>query len=334
MTLAPGSRNGSAAGRAAPDSAVTQASTAAALGLRREAEAQAGALPALLIAAEQLARTVQMGGHGRRRAGAGEEFWQYRPAHAGDSARFVDWRRSARSDGQFVRDREWQLAQSLSLWVDGSASMRFTGAPGGAQARPEKASRAALLALALAVLALRAGERVGLAGGTEGALVPPRPGRGQLLALASRLSALTVTAAEPDIAALADYGRPDGAGIPAQGRAVFLSDFFGDVEALSAAVAPLAGRGVQGVLMQVLDPVEEEFPYDGRTIFESMGGALRFETRQARDLRARYRDRLAERRDRLAQIARAAGWQVATHHTGSPPQVALLWLHAALERGR
>lgn len=286
------------------------------LSLRREAEAQAGALPALLLAAEQLAATVQMGGHGRRRAGPGEEFWQYRPALPGDSMRFVDWRRSARSDAQYVRDREWLLAQSLNLWADGSASMRFTGA----KSRPAKGARARLLALALAVLAVRAGERVGL----SGPMAPARPGRAQLMTLAALLSA------EEDAG---DYGAPEITGIASQARAVFLSDFFGDIAAVEVAVGQLSDRGVTGILMQVVDPAEEDFPFDGRTIFESMSGSLRHETREARDLRSRYRARLAERRDRLEALARHAGWQVSVHRTDAPAQAALLWLHAALERG-
>ncbi|MGD9918337.1 MAG: DUF58 domain-containing protein [Paenirhodobacter sp.] len=291
----------------------------AALSLRRQAE-EGAALPALLIAAEHLAATVQMGGHGRRRAGPGEEFWQYRPAHSGDAARFVDWRRSARSDAQFVRDREWQLAQSLHLWVDDAASMRFSGAPSGRHARPTKAGRAQVLALALAVLAIRAGERVGL----TGPLAPPRPGRAQLVTLASVLAS---------DAGATDYGAPEVTGIAAQARAVFLSDFFGDLGAIERALGALADRGVSGVMVQVLDPAEEDFPFDGRTIFESMAGGLRHETREAGDLRARYVARLAERRARLADLALKAGWQFSTHHTGAPAQAALLWLHGALERG-
>ncbi|WP_415183601.1 DUF58 domain-containing protein [Phaeovulum sp.] len=288
-----------------------------ALALRREGEAAASSLPPLLVAAEHLASTVQMGGHGRRRAGAGAEFWQFRPAHEGDEARLIDWRRSARSDLQIIRDREWQAAQSVHLWVDDAASMQFSGA----KARPEKSARARLLALALAVLMIRAGERVGLAG----PLAPPRPGKAQLMQLAALLSAE---------GAGADYGVPEASAIIARSRAVFMSDFMGDPGPVQSALGALADRGVNGVMLQVLDPVEEEFPFDGRTIFESIGGTLRYETRQAGDLRSRYRDRLAERRALLASLARSAGWQFSTHHTGESAQAALLWLYAALERRR
>lgn len=131
---------------------------------------------------------------------------------------------------------------------------------------------------------------------------------------------------------VADYGVPDTMGIVSYGRAVFLSDFLGNLTGVEAALGQAADRGVRGALVQVLDPAEEEFPFDGRTIFESMGGSLRHETQRAGDLRSRYLARLAERKDRLETIARASGWHFHCHHTGQGAQPALLWLYRALER--
>jgi uncharacterized protein (DUF58 family) len=284
--------------------------------LRSRAEALGQTLPPLLAEAEMLAATVMLGEHGRRRAGLGDEFWQYRPAHQGDSARMIDWRRSARSDAHFVREREWQAAQSVTIWVDPSKSMAFTGD----KSRAPKSDRARLLGLALAVLLLRGGERVGLAG-----LAQPRAGRTQLLRLAARLAGEEASA---------EYGAPETEGMVSHGRAVFLSDFLGDLSGIEAGLARASDRGVKGVLIQVLDPAEEEFPFDGRTIFESMGGTMRHETQQAGELRDRYLARLAERKDRLASLGRAVGWHFTTHHTGSPAQSALLWAYAALQGGR
>jgi uncharacterized protein (DUF58 family) len=284
--------------------------------LRARAEALGQTLPPLLAEAEMLAQTVMLGEHGRRRAGSGDEFWQYRPSHHGDSARMIDWRRSARSDAHFVREREWQAAQSVTLWVDPSKSMAFTGA----KARASKSDRARLLALALAVLLLRGGERVGLAG-----LTPPRSGRNQIVKLADRLASSEASA---------DYGAPAVEGMVSHGRAVFLSDFLGDLAGVEAALARASDRGVKGALLMVLDPAEEEFPFDGRTIFESMGGSLSHETKKAGELRDRYLARLAERKDRLTTLGRAVGWHFTTHHTGTPAQSALLWAYRALEGGR
>ncbi len=288
----------------------------AATDLRARAEALGSTLPPLLAEAEHLAQTVILGAHGRRRAGVGDDFWQYRAAHPGDAARAIDWRRSARSDSHFVREREWQAAQSVLFWVDPSQSMAFSGD----RSRPPKADRARLLALALAVLLLRGGERVGLTG--QGA---PRGGRAQLLAMAEALGRA---------APAADYGTPSDEGLMSHGRAVFLSDFLGDLAPAESALSRAADRGVRGVLLQVLDPVEEEFPFDGRTVFVSMGGSLTHETQEAGDLRARYLARLAERKSRLADLARLSGWHYLTHDTGKPAQAALLWAYQALEGGR
>jgi uncharacterized protein (DUF58 family) len=284
--------------------------------LRARAEALGQTLPPLLAEAEMLAANVMLGEHGRRRSGLGDEFWQYRPAHQGDSARMIDWRRSARSDAHFVREREWQAAQSVTLWVDPSRSMSFSGDKG----RAPKSDRARLLALALAVLLLRGGERVGLAG-----MATPRAGRAQMLRLAARLSS--------DETAM-EYGAPETEGMVSHGRAVFISDFLGDIAGVEAALGRASDRGVRGALIQVLDPAEEEFPFDGRTIFESMGGTMQHETKKAGDLRGRYLARLSERKDRLSTLARAMGWHFSSHHTGSPAQSALLWAYRALEGGR
>ena len=282
--------------------------------LRQGAEALAAPFPPLLAEAEHLATTVLLGEHGRRRAGIGDTFWQYRPALPFDEARSIDWRRSGRADTTFIREKEWQVAQSVILWVDRAASMSFGSAKDG----PTKARRARLLALAAAVLLIRGGERVGL----TGLRLPPRGGEGQLMRLAALLG-------EGDAA---DYGSPEAQGMLPHSRACFISDFLGDMEPVETALTRAADRGVRGALVQVLDPQEEAFPFDGRTIFESMGGSLRHETLKAGDLRARYLERLAERKDRLAQLARITGWQFHTHHTGESAAAALLWLYGALER--
>ena len=285
--------------------------------LRARAEALGQSLPPLLAAAEHLAATVTFGEHGRRRPGRGDDFWQYRPARAGDSLRWIDWRRSARSDQAFVQEREWQAAQSVVLWVDRAQSMDFAGG-----SRPPKSDRARLLALALAALLVRAGEQVGLAGHPQ----PPRAVKGQMQRLLEVLAADLTAPAQDYAAALPDD-------FIRQGRAVFISDFLGDLSGLQRSLAQAAASGVKGLLVQVLDPDEEAFPFDGRTVFVSMGGSLAHETQSAGDLRGRYLARLGERKARLAELAQAAGWVYASHHTGQPATTALLWTYRALQGG-
>ncbi len=285
------------------------------LTLRARAETEAARFPPLLARAEQLAGTVLLGEHGRRRAGQGDDFWQYRPVQQGDPMRMIDWRRSARSDAQFVREREWQIAQSVMLWVDQAASMRFAS-----DAKvPEKSDRARLLALAVAVLLVRGGERVGL----TGTALPPRRGNQQLLRLAEMFA----------LDDAADYGLPESRAMIPQARAMFVSDFLSDFAPVEAALTKAADRGVRGALVQVLDPSEEAFPFQGRTIFQSMGGTLAHETLKAGDLRGRYLERLAARKAALADLCAATGWQYHCHHTHTSAQSALLWIWQSLGRG-
>lgn len=286
------------------------------LALRSKAEEQASRLPPLLARAEQLAGAVLLGEHGRRRAGLGDDFWQYRPAQIGDSRRLIDHRRSAMGDVQYVREREWQIAQSVMMWVDQGASMRFSSD----DALPTKADRARLVGLALAILLIRAGERVGL----TGTRLPPRRGNAQVIRLADMLSE---DASE-------DYAPPEHRAMIPNARAVFISDFLGDLDQVKTALTKAADRGVRGVLIQILDPSEEAFPFRGRTIFESVGGTLEHETLKAGDLRDRYLQRLAERKADLDALCAVAGWRHMVHHTDASAQSALLWLWRAIDGGR
>jgi len=289
------------------------------VGLRRDAEAIASALPPLLTEAEMLAATVSMGVHGRRRAGAGEDFWQYRQAMPGDTMSQIDWRRSARSDAFYIRQMEWESAQSVSIWVDDARAMDYRGA----ETPQTKRERASLLALALAVLLVKGGERVSLMGTGAAA---PRNDRAQLGRMAIELA----DAGHGPIAGRPDHGTPPSEGFTRGGRAVFFSDFLGDLEAVRPAMERAADHGVQGCLVQVLDETEEVFPFEGRMIFESMSGSVRFESHRARALRDAYLARLAEHRALLGEMARRLGWQILHHHSSESPRAALLWLYMAL----
>lgn len=283
--------------------------------LRRDAERISGALPPLLVEAQRLAITLAPGVHGRRRAGPGESFWQYRAAHPGDVLSSIDWRRSARSDRLFVRELEWEAAETVLFWCDRSLAMDYRSA-----ASPRsKIERAKLLTLALSVLLTRGGERFGLVGTPA---ERPLTGERQLMNFAAHLLA--------DEENRPEFGAAPVISLKKIGKLLFFSDFMGPREDVIPRVAEAAGQGVSGVLVQILDPAEEEFPFAGRMRFESMGKQYRHETDQALSLREAYLKRLAERRDELADLARRSGWQLLLHRTDESPRKALLALHAHL----
>jgi uncharacterized protein (DUF58 family) len=269
------------------------------------------------LAADRLAQNALMGGHGRRRSGVGEDFWQYRPYQPQqDTLRAIDHRRSGKSDGYFVRQQEWRTAQSLQIWVDSARSMQFSS-----QTTPSKFQQAGVLALALAIAAEKAGEKVGLA--TTG--LPPARGRKQIFRLAD---AFLKPGLEEYTTALEPVFLPNA-------RALFISDFLGDLDPLKLALSKAVDAGINGVILQVLDPAEVEFPYRGRAVFQSPLKRLQHDSLQAADLRAQYLQRLAARRDGLANLAKDAGWQLIDYVSNANPISALLQLHKALgQEGR
>src|SRR5271157_875155 len=124
--------------------------------LQVRAEQAAAVLPPLLVAAERVAATVAQGVHGRRRVGQGETFWQFRQYEPGDAASRIDWRESAKSQRFYIRETEWEAAQSVWLWRDPSPSMDYGSAEyiSGAE-WPSKRNRAELLLVAMASLLVR-----------------------------------------------------------------------------------------------------------------------------------------------------------------------------------
>ena len=273
------------------------------------AEQLGAGLPPLLVEAERVATTVMPGVHGRRRAGPGEAFWQFRAYVPGDQANRIDWRQSGKSDRLFVRETEWEAAQTVALWLAAGPGMDWRSG----KEVPSKALRAQLLLLALAALLLRGGERVRLFG-----LPRPFAGRGALSAIAESLPRMAP--------------RPEDQRIARHARAVLFGDFWDPLETTRAAIARLAAQGVRGHLLQVLDPAEETLPYTGRIRFEDVAAngtppALLPRVEAVREL---YAERLARHRAGLAALAQSAGWSFATHRTDHPPEAALLALHQVL----
>src|SRR5580698_6476716 len=125
-----------------------------------EGRTLAASMPRLILEARRIAATVIHGLHGRRRAGPGENFWQYRRFLSGEPARRVDWRRSARDEHLYVREQEWEAAHTVWIWADRSPSMVFTSS----LAQESKLDRTLVITFALAEVLVQAGERVGMPG--------------------------------------------------------------------------------------------------------------------------------------------------------------------------
>ena len=260
----------------------------------------AARMPRLILEARRVTASLAGGLHGRRRAGPGESFWQFRPFVTGEAAGRIDWRRSGRDDRLYVREREQETPHAVWLWIDRSASMAFRSD----LAEAPKIERAFVLGLALADTLVEAGERVGLLG-----LHQPTASR----RVAERF-AETYAAHEAD----ENDDLPPADAIGRLDEAVIIGDLLAPVDAIRARVQAISARGARGHLAMIVDPVEETFPFGGQAVLEEPEAGLKLRIGDAASWSRSYRDRMEAHRGAIAAVARSRGWTLTIHHTDKP----------------
>lgn len=287
--------------------AVTSVATPEALA---RARLRASLVPDLLVEARRVVNTVIAGWHGRRRRGIGENFWQFRPYVEGEAMSRIDWRRSARDDHTYIRDREWEAAHTVWLWADPSPSMLFKSRT----AVVSKESRALVLILALAELLSRSGERIAWPGLTD-----PFTARNGAERIAARLAHAPSLPSRPELLPVRRFC-----------DIVIVSDFLDPPEEIQQWLGPLASRGVRAHLIEVADPAEENFPYAGRTEFRDPESGERLTAGRAETLQQDYRRLYAARREELSLWCKRLGWSFTVNHTDGLASDALVKVHLAM----
>lgn len=275
------------------------------------ARARASLIPDLLVEARRVANTVYSGWHGRRKRGVGENFWQFRQYSPGENMSRIDWRRSARDESNiYVQDKEWQATHTVWLWVDESPSMLFKSN----SATVAKQSRALVLAFAMAELLARSGERVGWLGVTKPIL--------------SRNAAEKL--AEALILAEPQTEFPTNPNLGPHSDLVLFSDFLDPIETNAERLQNLMKRGAKGHVVQIIDPVEEVFPYSGRVEFNDPETGEKFIAGNAETLKGEYETEISLRTEAMRQNTAALNWSFIRHHTDRLASEALGTLHLHL----
>jgi uncharacterized protein (DUF58 family) len=271
----------------------------------------ADAMPRLILEARRVASTVIHGLHGRRRAGPGENFWQYRRFVSGEPAQNVDWRRSARDDHLYVREREWEASHTVWIWPDRSPSMTFASA----LSKDSKLERALVVAFALAEVLVQGGERVGVPG-----LLRPTASRNVIEKMAEAiLHDPTERASLP----------PSFAASPLS-EIVLLSDLWAPIGEVRSIVAQLSATGAHGHVVQIVDPAEESFPYSGRVEFIEPEGAGSVTAGRAETWRNDYQGIVERHRAAIRAESDLRGWSFAIHRTDRPASELLLVMHSRM----
>jgi uncharacterized protein (DUF58 family) len=276
-----------------------------------ESRTLADSMPRLILEARRVAATVIHGLHGRRRAGPGENFWQYRRFVSGEPASRVDWRRSARDDHLYVREQEWEAAHTVWIWPDRSPSMAFASP----RVHDSKLYRTLVIALALAEVLVEGGERVGIPG-----LMRPTGSRNVVDQIAQAIV----------------HDRSERASLPPTfapsplAEIVLLSDLWSAIDDVRRTIAQLSGSGARGHVVQVVDPAEETFPYSGRIEFVEPEGFGRITAGRAETWRVDYTARVLRHRTEIRSETDRVGFSFAIHRTDRPASELLLALHARI----
>ncbi|MAN45551.1 MAG: DUF58 domain-containing protein [Alphaproteobacteria bacterium] len=276
--------------------------------LRAEAESLARQLPGLNFKAEA-SEAAHIGSAGRRRAGTGEHFWQYRRYAQEDAAERVDWRRSAKGNDLFVRETELETARTVLFWCDDSAGFRWKGE----HDLRTKAEEARLLMLTMGIMMSKDGERVGMLGAGRSASFGKKA--------IARLSE--------------DLERGTGGNFPPPPRAaatlIIASDFYDPLPDWRARLAPIAAKCPEGILLAISAPIEESFPFEGRVKLRRPGTTADRILGRAETLREDYLRRFAEQRAGLKTLAHQMGWRLVTQTVGQPSLEAAARLKAQIE---
>lgn len=260
----------------------------------------AARLPRLTLEARRISATLTAGLHGRRCAGPGENFWQYRALASGEAFSRVDWRRSARhADQLYVREREWEAAHSIFLFIDRSASMQF----GSDLAISSKEDSAITLGLALADCLVKSGERVALLG-----LTRPMAQTN----IIDRFAEILLRAGDDtrDV--------PPMVALPPRAETVLITDTLAPLDEIEKSLSSIQKFGASCHLLRIIDPAEESFPFEGETELFGVESDDRLSIGDASLFGIRYRAAFAAHGEALAELCVKKGTSLITHRTDRP----------------
>ena len=204
-----------------------------------------------LLARHQTVSSLSTYGlHNRKRSGLGERFWQYRAYETGEDASKIDWRRSARGDQLYVKEKELESLRDYNIWIDCASSMKFLSTLG----QEDKLTRAIIIGLAIADLILRSGDRVGLLGSSA-----PSSSHVALKKIAHQLEEHIVSNFNSSIPLLA---RPSK-----RSKIIIISDFLNNSANLKDTLNYYSNFEISGLIIMINDPCEVAFPFSGETQF-------------------------------------------------------------------
>lgn len=259
------------------------------------------ALAGLDFVARTVVEGFLAGGHRSPRRGSSAEFAQHREYAPGDDVRHVDWRIFAKNERVVVKEFIEESNLLAHIAVDTSGSMGFTSGAS-RTARWTKLDYARWVAAALGHLIIGQRDTVSLELFDDGPTqrIPPGGGAPQRASMIELLESAAPSGATDEGAAFTELATR----LPKRGVAVLISDFLGDLEPMFAGIEAIVARGHEPLLLQVLDPRELDFQYEGYLRLDDLEGSGSLKV-DARVIGAAYREEVERHQQGIAQRAAA-----------------------------
>ena len=274
--------------------------------MRLNAEELSNKIPSLYVKADRIANTIWEGMHNRNKDGLGDNFWQFRKYEYGDPAHLIDWKKTAKSNETFIQEKELQTLQNFVIWRDTSKSMNFRSS----ESIDTKLYRANLFTLALTIILSKSGENIVLNG------------------LKSKLlkggNAVNFVSNQINEKVTDSYkSSPNVNEIKNNSDVILIGDFLNNIIETEKTIKELSNRGINGIIIQILDPAERFFPYKGRINFNGLEGEKNILIGKAESVRNDYKKAIKIHIEKLEKLITSYSWKYILDNSDQDASISL-----------
>ena len=274
--------------------------------MRLKAEELSNKIPSLYVKADRIANTIWEGMHNRNKDGLGDNFWQFRKYEYGDPAHLIDWKKTAKSNETFIQEKELQTLQNFVIWRDTSKSMNFRSS----ESIDTKLYRANLFTLALTIILSKSGENIVL--------------NGLKTELLKGGNAVNFVSNQINEKVTDSYkSSPNVNEIKNNSDVILIGDFLNNIIETEKTIKELSNRGINGIIIQILDPAERFFPYKGRINFNGLEGEQNILIGKAESVRNDYKKAIKIHIEKLEKLTTSYSWKYILDNSDQDASISL-----------
>ena len=274
--------------------------------MRLKAEDLSNKIPSLYVKADRIANTIWEGMHNRNKDGLGDNFWQFRKYEYGDPAHLIDWKKTAKSNETFIQEKELQTLQNFVIWRDTSRSMNFRSS----ESIDTKLYRANLFTLTLTIILSKSGENIVL--------------NGLKTELLKGGNAVNFVSNQINEKVTDSYkSRPNINEIKNNSDVILIGDFLNNINETEKTIKELSNRGINGIIIQILDPAERFFPYKGRINFNGLEGEQNILIGKAESVRNDYKKAIKIHIEKLEKLTTSYSWKYILDNSDQDASISL-----------